>query len=238
MPVTLTIIRYPKNWMAVAALFAMALFHIPLMLNRKISFYKLMGTGKNGTFDKNPEWRQWVILAVHHEGHPAKINCSSSHLYGSFIASWFKWFHCEICTLLLEPIEGHGKWDGKEPFGNLPKQSNYTGPVAVLTRATIRFSKARRFWDHVEGVAKRMEKANGFVFSVGIGEMPLIKQATFSVWTDKESMRQFAYQLAEHADVIRKTKQEKWYSEDMFVRFITHQVHGTLNGVKPLSRIA
>lgn len=237
MPVTLTLIRYPYRWLALAALFSMALFHIPLFLSRKIHFYKLLGTGKNGTFDKNPEWQQWGIMAVHRIGTPATLDCSLGALYGWFIAGWCRFFRCETCTLVLEAIEGHGQWDGREPFGKLPKQSAYTGPVAILTRATIRLSRAGRFWSHVESVAERMAGADGFIFSVGIGEIPFIKQATFSVWRDRASMHQFAYQMAEHTDVIRKTRQEKWYTEDMFVRFIPHRTVGTLNGKNPLAGI-
>ncbi len=238
MPVTLTLIRYPSRWMVLIALFPMALFHIPLFLNRNIRFYKLLGTGKNGTFDKNPEWLQWGILAVHRNGDPATIDCRLSALYGSFIAGWCRLFGCETCTIVLEPIEGHGRWDGHAPFGDLPKQSAYTGPVAILTRATIRLSRAGRFWAHVQQVAERMAGADGFIYSVGIGELPFIKQATFSVWRDKACMQQFAYQMPEHKDVIRKTHREKWYTEDMFVRFIPHRTHGTLGGKDPLAGIA
>ena len=238
MIVTLTIIRYPRNWMAIPALLSMAFFHLPLMINRKIGFYKLMGTGKNGTFDKNPEWCQWAILAAYRSEFTGSTNLTPTLLYGNVIAGWFRLFRCETCTFYLQPIEGHGTWDGREPFGTLPKQSAYTGPVGILTRATIRLSKAGRFWSHVEQVATRMAGADGFIFSIGIGEMPFLKQATFSIWKNKESMHRFAYQLEEHADVIRKTRKEKWYSEDMFVRFIPLKVHGTIQGSNPLSGIA
>jgi heme-degrading monooxygenase HmoA len=64
-----------------------------------------------------------------------------------------------------------------------------------------------------------MATAPGFITSVGIGEVPFIKQATFSIWESKEQMRSFAYKLPLHKEVIKKTHQEKWYSEDMFTRF-------------------
>ena len=89
----------------------------------------------------------------------------------------------------------------------------------MITRATINADKRSRFWEHVETVSNEMRKAEGFQFSVGIGENPWNKQATFSVWQSKEHMKQFAYKMPNHADVIQKTRKEKWYSEDMFVRF-------------------
>jgi hypothetical protein len=227
MIVTLTIIRYKKRFIPLALL-AMAIHRLPLWLNRDISFFKLMGSGKNGTFDKKPDWQQWAVMAVHQGEEPARIPALPD-LYGRFMYRWWVALGCETLSFLLHPIEGHGMWDGKAPFGQLPKQSEYEGRIAVLTRATIRLSKLGRFWQHVAPVASRMANADGFITSFGIGEIPWIKQATFSIWRSKADMKAFAYQMKEHAEVVRKTHQEKWYSEDMFVRFKILDSHGQLS---------
>ncbi len=221
---TLSIVRYP-SFMGWAGFLSMALFRLPLWLNSKITFYKLMGCGRNGTFDKTPDWRQWALLTI---GSPEDAGYRPS-----FIASWWKFFGVELWELQLAPIEGHGTWDGKAVFGNLPKQSNYEGPIGILTRATIRPSQLGRFWSHVDAIAQQMASADGFITSVGIGEVPWIKQATFSIWESKDNMRQFAYKMKEHAEVVKKTHQEKWYSEDMFVRFKPLKSTGSLNGKLP-----
>src|SRR5205085_1285799 len=156
-------------------------------------------------------------------------------LYGSFIARWLRLFNCETWTIFLEPIEGHGSWDGKQPFGTLPNKVPYDGPVAILTRATIRLSKLKAFWKNVDGVANEMSNQDGFMTSIGIGEMPFIKQATFSIWQDRHSMKQFAYKMRQHTEVIRKTKSEKWYSEDLYVRFKPLRTVGTMRGNDPLA---
>jgi hypothetical protein len=93
------------------------------------------------------------------------------------------------------------------------------------------------FWKHVAPIANKMTGAKGYVFSVGIGEVPWIKQATFSVWESVEDMKTFAYSMKEHREVVKKTRQEKWYSEDMFVRFKIISTYGTLKGIDPLKRI-
>lgn len=238
MQVTLTIVRYRRRYIYFALL-AMALHRLPLWLNKNISFYKLMGCGKNGTFDKNPDWQQWAILTVNKE--TTGINSSPENLmellYGSFISKWFRFFNCETCSFFLEPIEGHGKWDGRKPFGELAKQTAYEGPIAILTRATIRLSQLRSFWSNVGGVASQMRGAKGLLTSIGIGEMPFIKQATFSIWQSRESMKSFAYQMTAHKEVIVKTRKEQWYSEDMFVRFKPLKITGTIRGVNPLEGI-
>lgn len=211
----------------------MALFRVPLMINKEISFWKLMGCGKNGTFDIHPDWRQWGLLVVINGRQQEKDEPEISR----FITSWWKWFRCEKLTIVLQPIEGHGTWDGKAAFGHLAKHTAHEGLTAVLTRATIRLSKLKHFWQNVDGVAQQMSGAEGFITSFGIGEVPWIKQATFSIWRSKADMKQFAYKMQEHAEVIRKTRKENWYSEDMFVRFIPIAAYGSINGKNPLEGI-
>jgi hypothetical protein len=236
MQITLTIIRYPKRY-SWFALLAMAIHRFPFWLNKNITFFKLMGCGKNGTFDKHPDWQQWAVFAVgKHSFDLTDLQNKKliDHLYGPFIGKWCRFFNCETWTIFLEPIEGHGRWDGKQPFGELEKNTDYDGPIAIITRATIRVSKLKAFWKNVDSIATQMAAANGFITSFGIGELPFIKQATFSIWQNRDTMLQFAYQMQEHKEVIRKTRQEKWYSEDMFVRFKPLKTMGTIHGSDPL----
>jgi hypothetical protein len=109
--------------------------------------------------------------------------------------------------------------------------------VAVLTRASIRPSKAIEFWKNVPPVQSQMKKANGLLFSVGVGEMPVLRQATFSVWESEAAMKEFAYSMQEHKEVIRQTRNRNWYSEEMFTRFRPLSWAGTLNGRAPLGRM-
>lgn len=196
-----------------------------------------MGSGKNGTFDKHPDWQQWAIFAVKKDEMKALIENTDliKQLHGSFVSNWFRFFKCETWTIFLEPLEGHGKWDNKEPFGKLNTNNNFGGSVAVLTRATIRISKLKSFWQNVDAVTGQLSTADGLVTSFGIGEVPWIKQATFSIWENKEAMKQFAYSMKNHSEVIKKTRKENWYSEDMFVRFKPLKATGTINGINPLA---
>src|SRR6188768_2195700 len=128
---TLIITRYPK-YMGAFGFCTMALFRLPLYLNKKIQFFKLMGSGRNGTFDSHPDINQWALLFT-------ADNSMTS--IPSFIYKYWRFFNCDIKEFLLQPIEGHGLWDKKNVFGNLPKQTAYEGPIAVLTRATIRLNR-------------------------------------------------------------------------------------------------
>jgi heme-degrading monooxygenase HmoA len=46
-----------------------------------------------------------------------------------------------------------------------------------------------------------------------------VQQATFSVWESAEAIRTFAYASQAHASIVKKTREFKWYKEDMFNRF-------------------
>jgi hypothetical protein len=217
----------------------MALFRLPLITNKKISFFKLLGCGRNGSFDLQPDWRQYGIFSVSedngvHSFTPERYEQWKREYYGSFITGWWRFCGCETWTIILEPQLSHGHWAGQELFPNLKKESS-VGPVCVLTRATIRPAKAKDFWKNVAPVQNKMPGAKGLLFSVGIGEMPFLRQATFSVWQDENDMRSFAYAMAEHRDVIKKTRDRKWYSEEMFTRFRPLAWCGKLNGKSPLN---
>ncbi|HMO63361.1 MAG TPA: spheroidene monooxygenase [Ferruginibacter sp.] len=235
MLVTLTITRYPRRYIPFAVL-SMALFRIPLWLNRDISFFKLMGCGKNGSFDKNPDWQQWAIMAVHKNLEAGQLpsNDTALHtMFKKFIPGWLRLFKCETWSIFLLPVQCHGTWDKKMPFLTSGSNTAVTGPVAVLTRATIRLSKLKAFWSNVDAVAGTMAAADGFVTSVGIGEIPYIRQATFSIWQNAAAMKAFAYSMPRHREVIQKTRSEAWYSEEMFARFVPLQTFGSINGQNP-----
>ncbi len=226
MLVSLTIVRYPKYFIPFALL-SMAILRLPLFFS-KSTFWKLLGCGKNGTFDINPDWQQWGMMSVWNEKSDFE-----RFQQNSFVWKWWHFFTSEQWTMLCVPYESHGKWDGKEPFGSPSPDRTYKGAIAVLTRATIRLSKLSGFWKNVPIVASTMNQAEGFITSVGIGEVPFVRQATFSVWNNLNDVKKFAYHQREHAEVIKKTHTENWYSEELFARFIPLETFGTIRGVNP-----
>ncbi len=228
MLVSLTIIRY-KKLLVPFAMLAMAIHRLPMAFRRGCSFWKLLGSGKNGTFDLSPDWQQWGLLAVWHE----RQNFDKFYNH-SLISKWWNLLAEEKWTIICEPLQSHGKWDGKQPFGDVAV-TDYTGPVAVLTRATIRISKLKRFWSNVDDVAGIMKAAHGYVTSFGVGEAFAYRSATFSIWESIDDMKAFAYGGSrEHAEVIKKTRSEEWYREELFTRFKPIAAFGTLHGTDPL----
>ena len=221
MIVSLTILRYRTRFIPFA-LAAMAVHRAPMSRQKGCSFWQLLGSGKNGTFSLSPDWQQWGLLAVWDDQ-----KAFEQFYKHSTIAQWWDKYGCERWIVLCEPLQSHGKWDGKEPFES--NNENYNGPIAILTRATIRFNRLKNFWANVNEVSDLMKKAPGYILSLGIGERPFYKQATFSVWRSPEDMKAFAYGSKEHAEVIKKTREEGWYSEELFARFKPIMSMGTLN---------
>jgi hypothetical protein len=213
--VTLTVAQYKGSKMIFGFL-SMAVFRILLFLNKHgMSFYKLMGTGKNGTFDIRPDLNQWVYLWV--------WNSESDYqkfLGISYISKYLNKFTDEFFTIYLSPKQSHGFWDGKQPFGNNSNTAFREDElIIVLTRATIKLNKANSFWKNVPLIAQNFSKNEGFIYSIGTGEVPFLKQATLSIWKNENCMKAFAYHKKQHAEVIKKTRQNKWYSEELFARF-------------------
>jgi hypothetical protein len=233
----LTVSRYPSRFIYFA-IWSMALFRIPLSTKKDIHCSKLMGCGRNGTFGIHPDWNQWAVL-IFTKNKPdlnsfrTDPQSALADVYGSFITKWWKWFNCETWTILMELTEGHGSWSGVKLIPNETGNNFQEGPVAVLTRATIRLQKLRAFWQNVGPVASQMREAEGLITSIGIGEMPLIKQATFSLWQSMGQMKKFAYTIKEHREVIQKTRKENWYSEEMFLRFRPLYTQGSIRGINP-----
>jgi hypothetical protein len=214
------VIRYPVL-LSFLGILSMAIFHFPLFFNKKIGFYKLMGTGKNGSFDIWPDFRQWSVMLFYNKSLFNDVSGKSiaKKLLGTFINTWLKLSQAKVRFIHLEPYAGHGSWDNQSFISQRKSSEEPVGRIAVLTRATIRLTRLIAFWKAVPSTSFQLDQHPGFVFSIGVGEIPLIKQATFSIWESEADMKSYAYKMRAHQEVIKRTRDENWYAEEMFLRF-------------------
>ena len=109
------------------------------------------------------------------------------------------------------------------------------GPVAIITRANVRRRSWKAFGRASEIVDAELHRAPGLIDVVGIGETPVGALATFSLWESLSAARAFAYSMPDHVEVMRRTRAEDWYSEEMFARFEPYASTGAWNGRDPLT---
>ena len=138
----------------------------------------------------------------------------------------------EHLTLTLQPIKSDGKWDGTNPFQSDPDFDPAGRPIAILTRATIRPSRLIRFWRSVPNSSEMILRQPGHLFSIGVGELPLIQQATFSLWENLDAVKRYAYREGPHKKVVQQTRKYDWYSEELFARFVVTGMEGTWGGLE------
>lgn len=195
-----------------------------------LKFFKLMGSGKGRVFSLTPDFYLYGLMAVWETEALADTFFSQSEVIKEYQQ------HChESWTVKLQPIKAHGLWDGQSPFVPVADTNIPAGPVAVLTRASINLRALPAFWKHGKETSIALETAPGLVAAIGLGELPFVRQATFSIWENEQQMVQYAYRNAEHQQVIRKTRQYNWYHEELFARFQVISASGSWKGRNPLA---
>lgn len=209
----------------------MALDRPVLRRTSGLRFWRLLGTGRDASMSLGADLRRWALLAVWRDEPSLE-----DFLAHSPIADRWRARARESWSIRLAPLTSRGRWGGIEPFGALNGcgMRDSGAPVAVLTRASIRPSRLAAFYRSVAAVDRDLGGQDGCLASVGVGEWPLARQATFSLWRNAEAVRSFAYQGAAHRRVIGRVRDEDWYSEELFARFTPHTAEGTWDGADPL----
>ncbi|PZX45567.1 spheroidene monooxygenase [Roseinatronobacter thiooxidans] len=190
-----------------------------------LNFWKLCGSGTGEGFTPKPNWGTWAILA----GWDSRAQADAGLQRAPF--SQWRARADESMTLYLEPYSARGQWGGAQPFAPV---GGPDGPIAAMTRATVKPARALRFWGRVPDISAKVGADPNIIFKIGIGEVPLLHQVTFSIWPDAETMAAFA-RRGPHAEAIRAVRDEGWFNEELYARFrITGSV-GTWQGRDPLA---
>lgn len=211
---TITFFKY-KGLVHKAWAFGMMQFaHAGLSKVDGLSFYKLMGSGKGMGFNPLPDWSTYALLQVWDSEASADVFFEQSELMNKYRTRT-----SNIWTLYLKNIIARGEWSGSNPFQASTDLDSSDPQLAVITRASIKFSKLRKFWSYVPTSHSKLQENKGLIFTKGIGEIPIIQMATFSLWKNAAALKAFAYKGAEHRKAIEMTRELDWYDEELFARF-------------------
>jgi hypothetical protein len=252
-PASFHLIRYPRS-SALEGLSRIGLDRSELRHTRGLRFWKLLGTGRGATMTIGADLRRWALFAVWDDEHALDEFLAASPIARRWNDLAREQWHVRLATL-----RSHGAWGGANPLagqasrgpgplatpGGLapsadraspPAASTPDDPVAILTRASIRPTRMLRFYRAIGPPAQQLAGSPGLLASVGVGELPIGRQATFSLWRTLVDAQDFAYRSHAHSEVVRRTRAEGWYSEELFARFRPYGATGTWNGADPLAR--
>lgn len=194
-----------------------------------IGFWKLCGSGTGEGFTPVPNTAVYAILATWPDAETARLRVATAPVWQSY-----RHHAVEDWSVFLTPTQSRGEWSGRAPF--LPGTPDHQGPLAALTRATIKPRNALRFWKRAPDISAMIGMDRNVAFKIGIGEVPLLHQVTFSIWPSEQAMAGFA-RTGPHAAAIRAVREEGWFNEELYARFTVHSDLGSWNGVSPLQSL-
>ena len=189
-----------------------------------LSFYKILGSGAKNGFSAIPNFGTYVLLCVWESENQAETFFAENNFFKEYQER-----SSENMTVYMHSAEVHGTWDEGQPFQKNAELA-MDKPIIVLTRARIRFRKLLSFWSRVGSVSQSLENYEGLVLSIGVGEWPLIQQATLSIWKTQKEMTDYAYKNPKHREVVMLTRKLNWYKEEMFARFVPYKFVGIWEG--------
>jgi hypothetical protein len=183
---------------------------------------KALGSGYEGGFGLRPSNTRQGLFVVFGSESQADAFLTASPVMAAYCS------HArELCVAKLRAVSCRGSWSGQTLLATA--QPDPQARVAALTRASIRPSKAWAFWRYSPASEVSLASAPGCELASGLGEAPLLRQATFSVWQNQACMNAYAREGA-HLQAIRAAQHGGYFSESMFVRFQVLQLQGSYKG--------
>ena len=200
-----------------------------LMFNRFSSYrpsglllQKHMGSGKNAGFSVNPSGTHQGLFCLFDD-----LANAAQFLKDSPLLAWYRDHAQELFLVKLRAYSVKGKWSGHQLTESLSTPPS--GPIASLTRASIKPLNAISFWSKAPPAEIDLQATPGCLISAGVGEAPILRQATFTIWESQAAMDSYARSGA-HLAAIKAAMQGNYFSESMFVRFQPFDAEGTWKG--------
>jgi len=208
-------------------------------------FAKVMGSGEGGGFGLRPSATHQGLIFVF-DGFKNARNCLNSPELCAYREKSREFWQGMMLVNSCRGAWNNKGWQSGGFLGEGSDQENkqsmiiqepqlsesmvqHLEPVASLTRGSISASKAVAFWRYTPATQKDLEHSAGCALAVGLGEAPVLRQCTFSVWDSTKSMTDYAHQGA-HLKAIAAAQKYKFFTESMFVRMQVLQMTGQWKG--------
>lgn len=212
----------------VRALRALALDRVRYKRTDGLRFLRVLGTGQGSSTAPGSQWTRTALFCVFDDEESADAFIGRVVHRSGITESWH---------VKLRGGGGHGSWRGAEIprlLATKEMTDRSSDPLAVITRANVRARSWRAFARDAKVVDDELRGSDGLLAVVGIGEAPILRLGTFSLWRNVDAMNSFARGRPEHQRVVARTRREKWYGEEMFARFTPYASTGTWDGRDPL----
>ena len=196
----------------------------PLRAVPGLGFVKVLGSGADGGFGLAPSGTHGGLFLVFDDEAAATAFVERSPVMAGSRAR-----ARDLCVAVLRACASKGSWAGAAMQPTAPVPAPDDGPVAALTRASIRPRHALSFWRLSPPAEAALAAAPGCLLAAGLGEAPVLRQATFSLWSSAAAMDRYARSGA-HQDAIRAAYGGGYFSESMFVRFVPLSIRGRWQG--------
>jgi spheroidene monooxygenase len=195
----------------------------PWLREPGVRFARVLGSGRDGGFGLRPGLDHQGVFLMFDEVADALACVARSPRLAAYRE------RSEQCLVaVLQASSARGRWGGQGMRGVVP--APVAGePVVALTRASIRAGQALRFWRQSPPAEAALAAAPGCRLAVGLGEAPVLRQATLSLWDDTASMNAYARSGA-HQHAIETAWREGHFTEWMFVRFVPLLLQGRWAG--------
>jgi len=187
-----------------------------------LRFVKVLGCGKHGGFDLMPSFQKQGLLCVFDSFENAQSFIGSSPIIENY-----KQHASEYFSVMLQTYSSRGSWSHQTLHVSQPIP--VSGPIAGITRASIKWMKAPSFWRKAPPAQDSLAQAPGCLLAAGLGEAPYLRQATFTMWESTQAMESYARSGA-HLQAIQTAYAGQFFSESMFSRFIPINPQGVWRG--------
>jgi heme-degrading monooxygenase HmoA len=192
-----------------------------------LQFVKVLGSGHDAGFGVRPSLLHQGLFMVFDSAASAHHCLAQDSRFATLRANTD-----EMLTCLLQAHSVRGRWSGTS-FESVSRSNPRDGmPDSVevsITRASIRPTQAAQFWRRAPAAQQSLESAPGCLVAAGLGEAPLLRQMTFSIWRNAQAMHDFARSGA-HQTAIEAAYAKHYFSESMFARYRLMDISGSWRG--------